>query len=71
MKSELLHLLAKIRTDHPDAQNIIIPVNGHGAPISVVLQHGCKRFETLEAVESYMWPGEVEKVGPAITINPS
>lgn len=53
MKSELLHLLAKLKSDHPDFNNLIISPNGTAM---ACLQHGCRRFENLDALEAYAWP---------------
>jgi hypothetical protein len=53
MKSELLHLLAKLKSDHPDFQNLILCPNGASM---ACLQHGYKRFESLDALEAYAWP---------------
>lgn len=59
MKSELKHLLSKLKTEHPDFQNIVISHNG----VSMAcLQHGYLRFETLDALEAYAWP-QSETVG--------
>jgi hypothetical protein len=57
MKSELIHLLAKLKADHPDFQNLIIASNGVAM---ACLQHGYRRFETLTDLESYAWPPQEE-----------
>jgi hypothetical protein len=54
LKSELIHLLSKLKAEHPDAQNIIIPMSG--SSVTVTLQHGVRRFETLDSIEAYAWP---------------
>jgi hypothetical protein len=71
MKSELLHLLAKLKAEHPDAQNIVIPIAGRS--IAVTLQHGVRRFETLDALEAYAWPLEnaPQANGSSVTLAPS
>jgi hypothetical protein len=61
MKSELIHLLAKLKADHPDFQNLLIASNGVAM---ACLQHGYRRFETLTDLESYAWPGEVGTDAP-------
>lgn len=53
MKAELLHLLAKLKAEYPDFQSLVITPNGVA---SAVRQHGCERFETLNALEAYAWP---------------
>lgn len=53
MKAELLHLLEKLKADYPDFQGVFITPNGVA---SAVRQHGCERFETLNALEEYAWP---------------
>lgn len=76
MKSELIHLLQKLKADHPDFQNLLIPHSG--APIFAVLQHTTRRFETLDALEAYAWPpeagtnqaGTVAPRGPSIENSP-
>lgn len=55
MKSELIHLLQKLKAEHPDFQNIVISHNGVAM---ACLQHGYRRFETLDALEAYAWPQE-------------
>jgi hypothetical protein len=76
MKSELIHLLAKLKADHPDFQNLIIASNGVAM---ACLQHGYRRFETLTDLESYAWPqvgtdaprGPSGNVGSSVTLPPS
>lgn len=68
MKPELLHLLSKLKTEHPDATTIIIPITG--SPVFVNLQHGYRRFENLDALESYAWPQE-EQVGTVAPRGPN
>lgn len=53
MKSELRHLLDKLKAEYPDFQNIIIAGNGTALAIR---QHGAIRFESLDAMEAYAWP---------------
>jgi hypothetical protein len=67
MKSELIHLLAKLKADHPDFQNLIIAGNGVAM---ACLQHGYRRFETLTDLESYAWPPQ-ENVGCNDPLPPS
>jgi hypothetical protein len=53
MKSELLHLLNKLSTAHADFQNIVIPVTG--GPVFITLQHGFRRFESLDELELWTY----------------
>lgn len=54
MKSELIHLLAKLRIDYPDAKGLMIPIDGEA--VLVVRQHNTARFESFDALEAYAWP---------------
>jgi hypothetical protein len=67
MKSELIHLLHKLKAEHPDFQNLLIGGNGN---CMVVLHHGCRRFETLDALEAYAWPPQ-ENNESSVTLAPS
>jgi hypothetical protein len=53
MKSELRHLLQKLKSEHPDFQNLVISSNG---VTMAVRQHGTIRFESLDELEAYAWP---------------
>jgi hypothetical protein len=58
MKSELLHLLEKLKTDHPDFKALMIFRNGSAM---VVGNQSSRQFANLDAIESYMWPVEASQ----------
>jgi hypothetical protein len=66
MKSELTHLLQKLKAEHLDFQNLTIPSTG--APILAIGRWGVvRRFESLDALEAYAWPqmGSTDPVAPS------
>jgi hypothetical protein len=61
LKSELLHLLEKLKADHPDFKALMIFQNGSSR---VVGNQSQRQFANLDALEAYTWPPqESEQVG--------
>lgn len=63
MKAELLHLLDRLRTEHPDFHHLII--SHTGAVLAVTRFGTVEGLNTLASLETFAWPQKDSSPSPA------